>query len=202
MKKMKVLKYVSVLFVLLMTILISGQVYAKGSFSVSASSKSVDIGKTVTISIKVSDAAGKFTASSSNSSVVSVTSQPDFADNNTVTFTVKSKAAGTATISVSASDVTDYDENAVTGTKSVAITVKKPSTNTNSGGGGTTTPKPNTTKSSNANLTAIKVSEGELSPKFSKSIKSYTLNVAKDIEKIDITATKENSKATYKVSRK
>jgi hypothetical protein len=85
----KKLKILLMILILMMTIVWQvGETYATGSFSVSASATSVNPGTNVTISVSVNNAAGKFTASSSNASVVSVSSQPDWANNNTVTFTV------------------------------------------------------------------------------------------------------------------
>ncbi len=54
--------------------------------------------------------------------------------------------------------------------------------------------------SGNANLSSLKVSAGSLSPAFSPSRTSYTVNVGKDVSVCTISATPEHSKASVSVS--
>ena len=111
-------------------------VFAYG-YDLSVTSNSVTVGNSITLNIKVSDAAGKFSISSSNSSVVSVSSSNAWIDNGTQSITLKANKEGSAVITVSANDVTSYSGNSITGSKSVTINVKAKqvvSNNTPTGG--------------------------------------------------------------------
>ena len=55
-------------------------------------------------------------------------------------------------------------------------------------------------KSSNANLKSLSIEGQKLTPDFSKDVTSYTLNVDKDIEKLDIKAEAEDTKATVQIA--
>ena len=55
-------------------------------------------------------------------------------------------------------------------------------------------------KSSNTNLKELKVNIEGLTPAFDAKVKEYTLNVAADVEKIEVTAVTEDEKAKYSVS--
>ena len=217
--KTKLKCMVIILVALIFTI--TGTIYAAGSFSVSAGKTSLNPGGAATITISTSNCAGKFTVTSSNSSVVTVSSGSIFVD-GTSTITATAKAAGTATITVTPVDVSDTDLNDVTGSKSVTIKVTTPaasnntsnsttnnktnsntSTNTNKNNNtntntnkGTTT----TTKSSNAYLKSMILSIEGLSPAFSKNITSYSLNVGENVSEIKVNASVENSRASYSVS--
>ena len=91
-KKILILMIITVLLISLHTI-----VYAAGSYSVSASSKSLTPGKTATLTIKTTNAEGKFNVTSSNPGVVAVgTSSLWVSSSENITLTAK--AAGTATI--------------------------------------------------------------------------------------------------------
>jgi len=187
--------------------------YAAGSYNVSVQKKEIDIGEQVTISIKVNDAAGKFTVKSSNANV-KVVSQPEFADKNTVTAVVSGVSAGKSTITITAEDVTGYDDAPITGSKTVDITVKAPEKeepddknipdeskpgNTGNNDGkqnGGNAGKSTSTKSQDDFLGSLKVSVGTLSPKFSYKKLDYTVDVGADVDSIEITAKTSHAKAT------
>ena len=168
------------------------------SFEVSATSNSVTVGNTVTLNIRVSDAAGKFNISSSDASIVSVSSSSAWIDNTTQSVTLKANKVGSATIYVSASDVTTYDGKNVNITKQVKITVNpKPVVsnnpgNTSNNGGTVITPK---AKSSNNFLTSITIDGLELKEKFDKEKLEYSLDVPAETEKIKINAQLADSNA-------
>ena len=64
-----------------------------GNFSVGASATNVNPGANINVTVSVSNGAGRFTATSSNPAVVSVTSQPDWVNiNGSSTFTVRANA--------------------------------------------------------------------------------------------------------------
>jgi len=127
----KIYKYLCVS--LLTFVVLVNNVFAAG-YSVSTTSNSVTIGNSVTLKISGSDIAGKFSISTSDSSVVSISTGSVWIDNNTQSITLKTNKVGSATITIKPTDVTSYSGDTITGNKSVTITVKaKPVTP--SGGG-------------------------------------------------------------------
>lgn len=129
MKNMKKRTSIITLFALLFTLIFNIS-YAAGSFSISAGNKSLKVGGTTSLTITTSGCAGKFSISSSDSSVVSVSSGAVFVDGSD-SVTLTAKKAGTATITVSASDVSDSSEKSVTGSKTISITVSGSNNNNN-----------------------------------------------------------------------
>ena len=163
----KTFKILMLIIMFLLTVSIATKVNAAtGSFSVSPTSKTLAKGKTVTVTISTKNCAGKFSITSSNSDVASVSPSslwiPD--DGNTVKITAKK--AGTAVITIKAVDVADTSTNIVTGSKTVTIKVtdssSKNNTTTDKKEGNTdTTKKDENTKSSNANLSTLGVTPKE-----------------------------------------
>lgn len=189
-------------------ILLTANVSA-ASFSVT-SSRSLTVGGTNTITITANGCGGKFTISSSDSSVVSVSTSSIWVESGSGTVKITAKKAGTATITVKALDVASTDgETEITGSKTCKVTVtsKSSSSSGSSSSGGsssnssssnnTTTTKPK--KSSDATLSTLTAKEGTISPEFSKDVKEYTLTVPNEITEINVTATPTDSKATAKV---
>ena len=185
-------------FILLLSIFTGISNVFAYSFEVSATSNSVTVGNTVTLNIKVSEAAGKFSISSSDSSIVSVSTGSAWIDNATQSITLKANKEGTATIYVNASDVTTYDGKNVSITKQVKITVNpKPVVSNNTSGNNNSgrtviTPK---AKSSNNFLTSITIDGLELKEKFDKEKLEYTLDIPAETEKIKINAQLADSNA-------
>lgn len=179
-------------------VLFTNSVFAYG-YDLSITSNTVTVGNSVTLNIKVSDAAGKFTISSSNSQVVSISSSSSWIDNTTQSITLKANKEGSATITVTASDVTSYDGKAITGSKSVTITAKAKqvvNNNNNSGGNNNNyTPAKSTPKSSNNFLTSLTVDGLKLNETFDKETLEYTLTVPAETEKIKINAQVSDSSA-------
>ncbi|MBO5348952.1 MAG: cadherin-like beta sandwich domain-containing protein [Clostridia bacterium] len=128
-----------VTLIILVVVLLSNVniVKAAGNFSVSAGKTSLNKGATTNLTIKATSCAGKFSISSSDSGIVSVSSPSEFIDSSSATVTLTAKSEGTATITVTASDVADTSENTVSGSKSVTITVKSNNNTTNSNDGNT-----------------------------------------------------------------
>ena len=177
------------LYIFLLTlVLFTTKVYAYG-YDLSVTSNTVTAGNSISLNIRVSDAAGKFTISSSNPGVVSVSSSSAWIDNSTQSVTLKAIKEGSATISVTASDVTSYGGENVGGTKSVTITVR-----------GAAQQKNNNTyvapKSSNNFLSSLTVDNFKLNETFDKESLEYTLTVPSDTEKIKINAQLADSSAT------
>lgn len=208
------------IIILLILIVFTSSVYAAGSFSVSASSTSIYVGNTSTLTIKTSNCAGKFNVTSSNPSVATVSTSSIWVD-GTSTVTITAKASGTANIVVTAADVSDIDLNDVKGSKSVGITVKtkQAATSGTAGTSGTTssnkkpttsskpaTSKPTTTTvtkkalSSNAYLKEFRVDEPGITPDFNRNTYNYAITINESIDKLNVTAVPEDNKATVSVS--
>lgn len=211
---MKIAKKIfSISMMLMMLVLLhSTNVYAAGSFSVSGGG-SVSAGGSKTITITASDCAGVFSVSASGGGTVSSSSV--WLDCSSSSVTVTAPSSGSTTITVTASDVTDYDGNGVSGSKTATVTVKETtsdsssnsssnnsssnassnSSSSDSSSNNNTTVEEEEPKSSNNKLSALTVSEGELSPAFDASTTEYSVNVV-DIETITIEATKADSTAS------
>ena len=186
----RVYKYLCVS--LISFLLMLNQVFAAG-FSTNVTSNSVTVGGSVTLSIIGSDIAGKFSISTSNSSVVSISSGSVWVDNNTQRITLKANKVGTANITIVPVDVTSYSGSTITGNKTITITVKAKQSNSGSSSKpGNTTTKP---KSSNSFLTSLTVDGYELDSKFDKEVLEYSVTVKEGTEKIKINAQLADSSA-------
>lgn len=98
--------------------------------------------------------------------------------------TFKAKAAGSALIRVDESAVYSFDSNLVgnpTAGARVTVTTKE-------------------TLSGNADLSALKLSAGQLSPAFSASVTSYSVSVPNSVGSLTISATPADGKAKVAVS--
>ena len=184
------------IFIMITIFLISlhSIVYAAGSYTVSASSKSIETGKTATLTIKTTNAEGRFNITSSNPSVLTV-GTPSVWVSSSENITLTAKAAGTATITVTPVDVSDTEYNKITSPKSVIITVGANNPTTPNQPTNPTTPsQPNTTKSGDATLKSITIGGKTFSGSSLKNTISYT--VESSVNSIKISAVKNHSKAT------
>lgn len=170
-KKIKIILIIAILLILLG---INNVFAVNGTFSVNKSSATIEIGKTTTFSITATNCGGKFTITSSNNSVATVSSSEEWIENGSKEITITAKSAGTVTIKVKADDVASTDEDEVIGSKTITITVpekKEENNNTNTGTGNNQTstiptPKPETppapaTKSSEAKLRNLGIKPDE-----------------------------------------
>lgn len=128
------------------------------------------------------------TAPSSASGVINVYAGDGNAHSSlSVTLTFEALKVGSSSISVSPGGdegIIDYDGNPLSvSSKSTTVSVTNPSSSA----------------SSNANLSSLKVSAGSLSPSFSLSRTSYTVNVGEDVSVCTISATPQDSAATVSV---
>lgn len=167
---------------------IFSNVKAAGSYSASVGASSLTVGKTTTLTIKTSNAEGRFSITSSNSSVVSVDKSSIWVSSSEG-ITLTAKGAGSATITIKPESVSDTDLNLITNKKTISITVKDNTTNNN-----TNNNTNNTTKSGDATLKSITIGSKKYSGKSLKNTISYTANA--DVASIKINAEKNNSKAT------
>ena len=178
---------VILLFVMILSIsLISNA--ATGSFSVSASSTNINVGSTTNINITAKDCGGKFTITSSDSSIVSVSESSKWIESGSQSITVTGKKAGTATITVTASDVGDTSENEVSGSKTIKITVKDSGSSTG-GSSGTNT-------STKATLKKLVVA----GKTYNNPAKSITVKVGNDVTSAKIVPTTSNGES-YKINK-
>ena len=187
MRKFK--NYLSIL--ILSFVLFTNSVMA-AEYSITTTSNSVTVGNSITLKVTGTNLAGKFNITSSNSSVVSLSSSSIWIDNNSQSITLKANKVGSATITINPTDVTSYNGETITKEKTITITVKAKPTNSGSSSGGTSTPKP---KSSNSYLTSLTVDGYELDNKFDKETLEYSVTIKEGTEKIKINAQLADSTA-------
>lgn len=163
--------------------------YAK-SLKLSASSTSIDVGESVTITLTVpSGYMAECSISVSNSDVLSGSYESKavrgdaFGNESSYSFSLKGKSAGTAEVSVTCTVATDVEENYVSlSAASVTITVNNESVEEE--------------KSSDNYLKSLSLSDGSLSPGFSKNTTEYSTTVPNDVTSIYVSATPNDSKAS------
>lgn len=193
----KIYKYLCVS--ILSFIVLINNVFAAG-YSVSTTSNSVTIGNSITLKISGSDIAGKFSISTSDSSIVSISSGNVWIDNNTQSITLKTNKVGSATITIKPTDVTSYSGDTITGNKTVKITVNakpvnKPSSNNSGSSSGSSSNKPAKVKSSNSYLSSLTVDGYDLDNSFDKETLEYSVTVKEGTEKVKINAQLADSNA-------
>lgn len=126
------IKKILFLILLFFVILFCNTIVNAASFSASASKKTLTKGSTATVTITASDCAGKFSITSSDSNIVSISSSSEWVESGSKSITITAKKAGTAKITVKAADVSDSSANVVSGSKSISITVEDSTANNNS----------------------------------------------------------------------
>lgn len=203
---------VTLLF-LLALLIIPGAIFAAGSYSASLAS-TIYVGKSASLTITSTNAAGKFNVTSSNPAVASVSAGTTWVDGRMDTpITVKGNAEGTAVITVAPVSVSDDEYNLLTYTKTFTVTVKKqattpstpstpskPTTKPTTGNTTGTTSKPTTETKKSSDATLATLSLKDFGIDFKKDITKYTVNVDKTVSKLDITAKATHSKASVKIT--
>ena len=183
-KSLKI-KLITFITILIFAILGFNNMSFAASFSASAKNTQLNVGDTTTLTISATDCGGRFTISSSDPNVVSVSSGAEWIENTSLSITLTAKKAGTATITVVPADVSDTSgENEITGSKTVTITVKEKVV---------TPPPAQNSKSTDATLKSITVGGKTYNnPKTDITVAS----VSADTSSIKIEAQTNNSKAT------
>ena len=106
------------------------QSFAAGGFGISTSNVTLTKGQSSTITISVTNAAGRIDISSSNPAVASVSKSSEFVDayaeTRNYTFTITGNASGSAVITVSPYDLATYDKEVVSGARQINVTVNEP----------------------------------------------------------------------------
>ena len=199
----KVNKIISIILVAVMVLtILPVSVYAAvGSYSVSAGASNIKVGKTTNIYIRCKKAAGKFSISSSNTSVATVSIASTWVDNANMdsAIVVKGVSKGTATITVTPVDVSDTEYNLITAPKSITITVKEENnTNNNTNNNSKIEEEDALVKSSDAKLKSLKITGEDID--FNANTTKYFLNVSNEVTSLKIKAVPNDSKATVKIS--
>ena len=145
-------------------------VFAAGSVTVSSNSLSIAPNGTSNFNIVATNAAGKVTISSSDTSVVTVNKSSEWVENGTLTVTATGKKTGNAKITITV-DAATFDSEEIKKTYTINVRVK----------------------STNNNLGSLSLNNGTLSPSFSASTTSYTATV--NAASTTISATTADSKA-------
>ena len=168
------------LFLLLFLLL--GMPYQKiwaSYFNISASSKTVTVGSTVTIKITGSDVTGSLNISNSNAAVLSSSENSIWIEpNGSVSF--KANKIGTATITFSSGSLSnDAGTDITLGSKSITINVVE-----------------KVVYSSVNNLKSLSVEGGELDPVFDSGTTKYRVEMPKGTTSVNIAAEAEDNKST------
>ena len=212
MKKIN-LKYIVFTLILSLVCIINVNA-ATGRISLSASSTNVAVGKSIKVTITCSSTSpigscdynigwdqSKLKLTSSlqgtqyNGENGKINENAKSLANETITFKVISE--GTSKIYFKSGQVVDFNEKGLsTTTNSVTIKGYTPTREETSSGSSSSSSSKPTTYSTNNNLKTLTISNGELSPKFSKDKTEYTVNLDSTIEKITVKASPEDSKAT------
>lgn len=164
----------------LLVFCISGYQVNAASLNISTSNKTVTIGSSVTVTVRVDDLAGKFSISSSDSSVLSGGNNGIWIENDSESFKFTAKKEGSATITVNTISAASFSSgSAFSDSKSITINVVKPRE-----------------KSTNNNLKNLSVEGYTLTPEFNKDTLEYSVELPADVTKIQINANKEDGYAS------
>lgn len=171
-------KKIILLLIICFTMLIKN-VDAASSFSASSSGTNLTKGGKATLTISGKNLAGKFSISSSNSSVVSIGTNYVWIDNSTEKITLSALSVGKSTITITPADVASYDGSGFGGAKTITINVSLPRE-----------------KSNNNFLKSLSVNGFELVPVFDKNTLEYNVSVPSTTNSVIIDAVKENNYAS------
>ena len=193
-------KKIYLCLLILSILIIPWNTFAAGGYSVSKSSVSLTKGGSTTVTISVTNAAGRIDISSSNSAVATVSTGSIFVDayqeTRTYLFTISTKAAGSAVITVTPRDMATYDKEVISGSRQIQVAVNEPAS-PNPSTPNTPTPSvpkpsgPADTRSTNTALKSLTVNGKTLT----NSNNVYTLEVSNYIEKIDLAAVVADNKS-------
>lgn len=139
------------LILLFFVILFCNTIVNAASFSASASKKTLTKGSIATVTITANDCAGKFSITSSDSNVVSISSSSEWVESGSKSITITAKKEGTAKITIKANDVSDSSANVVSGSKSINITVKDSTTNSDNSNNSDNSSNNNDNQNNNGN---------------------------------------------------
>ena len=184
---------------LLFTLVLSlafGLTVSAASFSVSANKSSVVVGNSVKVTVRVSGAAGweycvnydsslfALTSANSDTGGKCVKTGSTMTGYSSVTYTFKAKQSGSGTFSLSGAQAYNDDGDTISSSKgSASVTAR-------------TQAEIEANYSNNANLSGLRVENYSISPSFSSSVTSYSLEVPNEVESVIIRATKADANAS------
>jgi len=152
------------------------------SYSINASTTNTTKGNRIRLTISGNGVTGRFNVSSSNSSVVSISEDRAWIENNSYTITLNALNTGSATITVTPNGVSDSNGNSISlSSKSIKITVSAPRE-----------------KSNNNNLSSLSIDGFDISPSFDNSIQSYSATVPEGTKSIEVHASASDPYATVR----
>lgn len=165
-------------------------------------------GETFNASASCGNYEGAVTALGGNAAIISSSNWCD--RGGTVSASAQAGGAGSASVSFIVEDATDVSDplnpklvgNVEIGVTTVTVVeTTKPTTPSNNTPTTPTTPQPEVepkedTRSKDNTLKSLSVSEGTLSPKFSKNTTSYKVDLPADVTSITVKATANDSKAS------
>lgn len=165
------------IFILFISLFFGIEVVQAATYTASIGSKSITKGNTTKLTIKGNGVTGRFNIKSSNSSVISISEDRAWIENDSYTITLSALGIGTSTITITPSNVSDENGNSINlDAKTFTITVNTPRE-----------------KSSNNDLKSLSVEGYEISPEFNKNVKEYSVTVPSTVDKINIVAKKSDS---------
>lgn len=196
----KIVNYIIFTIVTFLTFISTNYAY---EFDVEITSNTVTVGNSVKMTIKAIGIGGKFTLSSSDTSIATIDKSSQWIENESTNFVITTKKAGTVNFIITPSDVsttgsspTDVYLNPIMKT----ITVNnKPTSNPSTGGnnsGTTTNTTPTKKKSTNNYLSSLTIEGYTLDKEFKKDETEYSIMVENDVNKIKINAQLDDSSAT------
>lgn len=185
-----------VIFTIFLFIMFSCNINAIEYFSISASSKNVKVGDTVKITVYFDTYESGLSIYSSDNSVLSGGVEEDWVDKSSYVTYFTAKKSGTAVIHVNTKNGTTMESNNETDkdfSRSVTINVTSKTS-----GGGNSSIDVNKTYSKNNYLSSLSIDNYELTPAFNKDTLEYSVELEPGTEKINISATLEDKKASIK----
>lgn len=197
----KIIQFTLLLIILIGIMSISSNVKAAtASYSISSSSKTVQVGKDTSFSITAKNCGGRFNISSSNKEIATVNKSSIWVESGSGSVTITGIKAGTATITIKPVDVSNINSDPVSlKSKQIKVTVKaKSSGGSSSSGGGSGS---SSSKSSDATLKMLGVNPSKYDfSGFSKNKTTYNVKVPSSVNSLSVYATTSSSKAKYSVS--
>lgn len=161
------------------------------SATITTSAKTVTVGKSATVTVKVNAASWNLEVSGEASGKITGYNQEGKNENTTKTYTVKPTKAGTYKVSLKG-DITDGETEKTTNVSdSVTITATE----------STETKKEDTTKSSNANLSTLGVTPKEYDfTGFNANTTSYKVTVPNNVDSLKVAYKTADKNAKVKVT--
>lgn len=195
-------KIIKIIFIFAISILFTSKINAE-TLSISASSNTVYVGSTITVTVRANDVMGAYKLSSSDSSILSGGDENtiDSGDSFSKSYTFTAKKAGSVVIALSprySGALYIYSsEKPISYNRTISITVKNKNTSSNQSNN-----KPsidiNKTYNKNNYLNNLTVEGYDLDPKFDKNTLEYTVELEPGSTEIDIKATLEDNSASIK----